>query len=277
MTKPSLTRWLVVLLAMIPACSGSVEDSPSGDGDGDAVGDGDGDDPLPSLEESLEGRSFVLESAEGYTLVADTTAVVSFQSGEFTFNAGCNGHFADVDFEGNVLKVEGFSSTLIGCDEALHGQDTWFAEFFTSSPTVTLDGDRVTFGAQDLALVFVDDAVANPAPPLVGTLWEVSTLIDGEVALGGFESTPTVTFNEDGTVRVVTGCNTGEGTHEHTESTIDLGEIPYTEAGCPSGERADVEAHIQAVFTEGMVTYSFNGQTLAIDRGALGVRASASE
>lgn len=265
-------RLLVLPLVLVVACSGSVEDSPPGDGDG-GDGDGDGNGRDPSLEEALEGRAFVLESANGYTLVADTTARVSFSSGEMTFGAGCNGHFSEVSFDGDVLVVEDFGSTLIGCEDELHEQDAWVAAFFSDRPTVTIDGDRVIFATDEATLIF-DDEVTHPAPPLVGTVWEIWALVDGEIALGGFDVVPTITFEEDGTVHVFSGCNNGEGEYEIADGTITFnGGIGYTEIGCPDPGLANVETHMQAIFTTGEVTYSFNRQDLAIAKGDLGVRA----
>lgn len=267
-------RLLLFPLVLVVACSGSVEDPSPGDGDGD----GDGDDAGRNLEEALEGRTFVLESADGYSLVADTTANVSFASGEISFGAGCNGHFSEMSLDGDVLVVESFSSTAIGCAQELHEQDEWFAAFFSARPIVTLEDEQLTFTTAEATLVFIDDEVANPPPPLVGTVWEIWALIDGEVAQGGFDVVPTVTFDSDGTVHVFSGCNNGEGEYEADDGTITFsGGIGYTEAGCPDAELTDVEAHVQAVFTMGEVTYSFNRQDLAIDKGDLGVRASAQQ
>ena len=275
-------------LALVIACSGSVDDTPEGDGDGDVSGDGDGDgdgdvsgdgDGTPAnLEEALDGREFVLESADGYTLVADTTAQVSFGSGEISFAAGCNEHFAEKNFDGDRLVAEGFGSTDRACETELMDQDAWFTAFFSDRPTVTIDGDRVTFTTEDATLVFLDDEVANPPPPLVGTVWEIWALTERNSASGGYDVVPTVTFDADGTVHVFSGCNNGEGEYEFDDTTITFsGGIGYTEAGCADAELADVEAHMQSIFTTGEVTYSFNRQDLAIEKGDVGVRAREQE
>jgi heat shock protein HslJ len=189
------------------------------------------------------------------------------------FHAGCNGHSAEVSFDANVLVVGGFGSTLIGCEAALQDQDSWLSDFFSSSPTVTIDWDRVTFSSGDVTLVFLDDEVANPAPPLIGTTWEVTTFIDGDIAFGGaFENPPTVTFQSDGRVVVFTGCNSGSGNYEYDNSSINFSDIGYTEAACT--DMADVEQHLQMVFTQGEVSYRFDSLQLVIDRGTLGIRAT---
>lgn len=254
--------------ASVIACSGSVE-PPPGDGDGD------GDNQDPTLEETLEGRTFVLESVEGYSPVADTTPSVSFQSGQMGFSAGCNGHHSEISFEGDVLVVDGFGSTDIGCEQPLHEQDMWFAAYFSDRPVLTIAGDRITFTTDEATLVFVDDEVVNPPAPLVGPVWEVWTLTDSGTATGGFDVVPTVMFGADGTVHVFSGCNNGEGSYNVVDGTIHFdGGIGYSEAGCPDEISADIESHMQAIFTAGVVAYSFNRQDLVIDKGDIGVRAS---
>ena len=55
------------------------------------------------------------------------------------------------------------------------------------------------------------------------------------------------------------------------------GGIGYTEEGCADAELMSVESHMQTIFTTGDVTYSFNGQDLAIEKGDLGVQAREQE
>lgn len=120
--------------------------------------------------------------------------------------------------------------------------------------------------------------MANPTPPLVGTVCEVGALTEGNSASGGYDVVPTVTFDEDGTVRVFSGCNNGEGQYEFDNTTITFnGGIGYSEAGCPDTELANVEAHMQSIFTTGEVEYSLNRQELVIEKGDLGVRAQMRE
>lgn len=258
----------IIPLVLAAACGGAAQDSAPGDGDGD------GDTAPVDLEEALEGRTFVLESAEGYALVPNTTASVSFEPGLLSFMVGCNGHSAEVTFDGEVLVAEDFSSTDIGCADELHDQDAWFAAFFSDRPTVSLAGNVVTFTTETATLVFIDeDAGAEPVP-LIGTVWEIRELTDRNSASGGFDVQPTVTFTPDGTVEVFTGCNVGRGGYEVAGDSITFPDgIGYTEEGCTDSGLSSVEEHMQAVFTDGEVTYSLSDDELVIERGDLGVRA----
>lgn len=110
-----------------------------------------------TLEESLEGRTFVLESSDGYTLVADTTASVSFDAGKMSFSAGCNGYSTGISFDDEVLVTRVWDATDIACETELAEQDHWFVAFFSDRPTVQIDGDRLTFATDEATLIFLDD------------------------------------------------------------------------------------------------------------------------
>jgi heat shock protein HslJ len=277
--RPAFSVVIPLLLAV--ACGGTAQDSDpngDGDGDGDSNGDGDGDGASASLEEALESRTFVLVSAEGYTPVSDTTVSISFEDGVLGFSAGCNGHAAEFDFDEDVLVADNFGSTDIACASELHDQDAWLAEFLSERPTATLDGAQLTLQTETATLVLVDEDGSTVPAPLVGTVWEVRALTERNSASGGFDVAPTVTFAPDGTVEVFTGCNTGSGGYEITGDTISFPQgIGYSEADCPDSSLSLVEEHIQAVFTDGEVTYSLDDESLTIERGDIGVTARKAE
>jgi heat shock protein HslJ len=76
-------------------------------------------------------------------------------------------------------------------------------------------------------------------------------------------------------VQVFTGCNTGEGEYSVSGSTLNLTGIAYTEAGCGSDDLADVEDHMQSVFSDGTLSYEIEAARLTIMRGEdLGISAT---
>jgi heat shock protein HslJ len=233
-----------------------------------------GNDAGSDVAADLDGRTFLFQSAEGFTPVTGTTVRVSFQQNGFGFSAGCNGHGGSYRLDDSRLIVEDLSSTNIGCDAPLHEQDEWLADFFTSSPTLTLDGNDLTIENPAAALVFLDREVADPDRALTGRTWTVDSLIMGAVAQGGFEANPTLVFDES-TVQVFTGCNTGEGEYSVSGSTLTLMGIAYTEAGCGSDDLARVEDHMQSVFSDGTLSYEIEAARLTIMRGeGLGISAT---
>lgn len=223
-------------------------------------------------ETGLQDGVYVLDSSDGFTPVAGTNVRISFEDGMFGFNAGCNGHSGSYEVEAGRLILSGLGSTDIGCDTELHEQDNWLATFFSSMPLVTVDGSRLTFSSDDASLVFLDREVVDPDRTLVGHLWTIDTLIDGGAASNVPTSrAPTVQFNQDGTLLVDTSCNTGGGRYVVDGSTLTLTELAYTEAGC---DLPIIESQIQAVLSDGTLTFAIEANRLSLDRGDVGLRAT---
>ena len=89
---------------------------------------------------------------------------------------------ASFSVEEDVFILGSAYSTEMGCDTALMDEDIWFTSFFQSSPTLSFDGERLTFTGTEATLVFLDSEIATPDQDLVGPTWEIDTFIDGEVA-----------------------------------------------------------------------------------------------
>lgn len=229
------------------------------------------EDPLAALV----GRDFELESSDGFMPVPDTTVRIGIREEEFSFNAGCNGHSGEYSFCDGKLCTSDFDSTLLGCDESRHAQDEWLADFFTSTPTVTPDGDRVTFANDDASLVFLDTEVADPDRPLTGSLWTVDTFIVG----GGASNVPapeppTLEFHDDGTVTMFTSCVESVGEYTVEGDVITLGDMPIDEIGCPEETQAAHDGMLRVMTPAGEMTYEIDAGRLWLTRGDVGLGAT---
>lgn len=227
----------------------------------------------------LAGREFLLDSADGFTAVTGTTVRVSFDDREegpsFALHAGCNHHSGTYRWEAGRFELSSLASTEIGCETALVAQDAWLVAFFTSSPTMSLDGDRLTFVSDSITLVFLDREVADPDRPLTGRTWTIDTFILGGAASNlPVSDAPTVTFGDDGTVDVFSGCNSGSGTYEQSGDRLTLSPIPYTERGCPDAAATQAESQVQAVLTEGEVDLEIEANRLTLTRDGRGLSAT---
>jgi len=231
-------------------------------------------DPGGELLIELDGREFILQSAEGYTPLEGITVRIWFGDGELGFAAGCNSHSGAYTICGTQLCVESMASTLMGCDAARHAQDDFFAEFFTSQPYVTLVGDELTAVVGDVTLVLLDREAADPDRPLTGRTWDVAEFMDGQsVSAYALPAQPTIRFAEDGSMQIFTSCNTGEGTFTTNEQTLVLSNVAYTEQACSDDNTVIVDAHIQAVLANGVVSYSIEAARLTLTRGEMGLAA----
>lgn len=233
-------RWIVVLLALA-ACGQAT----------DARGSG-GEAPV------LEGRYAAAHDA------LPRGAVLVFDDGDLSMNAGCNQLFGSYTLDGDRLSVYGVGGTEMGCEPALMAADEWLTAFFADPVTVT-DG-RLVAGDRELAISRdeVEDA------ELTGTRWVLDGLVQGDTV----SSMPagvraTLRIDAEGEAVADTGCNA-------LTATVDVGPEDLhwhpgltTLVGC-AGVRGDVEAHVTKVLTA-RTPYEIAGQTLTITNGERGL------
>jgi heat shock protein HslJ len=257
----------LMTVVLVTGCLQKAKDGPDAGMMG-AAGSGGSNGP------DLNNRSFILDSSEGFTPVMDTTVRVFFQDRDFGFSAGCNSFSGAYTLEGRELVVESFGSTQIGCQTALQEQDEWLADFFSTSPRLTLSGNQLTLAGDEATLIFMDREVADPDRLLTSGTWVVDSLIQGGVAQAGFPANPTVRFDTQGNVQVFTGCNSGSGDYEVLGTEITLTGMIYTEEVCNEVQSIPVEEHIEQVLQDGIVTFQIEAARLTLMRADLGFMAT---
>lgn len=248
-----------------------------------ACGDKSGDtaeavDTATTAEEtySFQGMDFVFQSGEGFQLVGDSFSLYfSDEASEMRFSAGCNTHYAEYTIVDGVFEATSMSGTEMGCETELMDQDSWLAEFFTSSPTVEHDGDMLTFTGGDATLVFIDEEVAIPDLMLASITWEIDTYIDGGAASNyNLDVLPNLYFAPDGTFTANMGCNGAGGTYTDDNGTLTMTIDTMTEAICGEPENS-VEGHIFNVIYN-TPTYEIDGNRITLMAGEKGISALAS-
>jgi heat shock protein HslJ len=243
------------LLTVIAACS----DPAAGDG----------------VQSQLVGRTFLLQSSEGFTPVANTTVRVNFEQTQFGFYAGCNSHSGEYSVCGEELCVEDLGSTEIGCTPELHAQDQWLASFMTARPGLRLDGAGLILSGADATLEFLEREVADPDRALTGGVWNIDTFIAGGAASNfPLQVPPTLNFEADGNLGIFTTCNTGGGEYLQLGQELSLSGIAYTEEGCGASGSAAADAHIQQVLSDGTLALEIEANRLTLMRGELGLSAT---
>jgi heat shock protein HslJ len=224
--------------------------------------------------EPLSGE-YLLDGVDGYVPVAGTTIRIEFSGNEVRFSGGCNSYDGSFSVQGGVLVVTRVGSTGMGCAPELHLQDDWLEGFLTSRPALQLDGDTLILTGEEATLVFLDREVADPDRPLTGRLWTIHSLRDGDaVSSIPMGAVATVTFHDDRTVDIESGCNSGSGSYEATDVELTFGLISYTRVACPDGGSASLESHVQGVFGSGKASYEIDAARLRVDRDSVGISAT---
>lgn len=220
------------------------------------------------------GKTFLLDSAEGHTFVEGTTPRLSFDESEIRFSAGCNSHFGNYTICGDKLCASDIGGTEIGCDEALHQQDYWLADFFTSEPAFAYEGDTLTLDGADATLVFLDREVANPDRTLTAGIWVIDTFITGDAASNvPLQVEPTILFEEDGSFEAFDTCNTLNGNYAVDNTELTLSNVSTTDEACGDmGQTA--REHIGQVMNNGTVSFEIEAARLTLMRDDLGLGAT---
>jgi heat shock protein HslJ len=216
----------------------------------------------------LDGRTFLSTAVQGRALVAGSTIRLSFRDGQVGASASCNSMGGAYRIDGDRLITGQLATTEMACEPPLMEQDRWVAELLGGA-TVALDGETLTLTNSRVSVTLVDREVADPDRPLLGTRWVVDGLISGDaVSIVPVGVTAALTF-WDGRVDVEAGCNSGGGSVEVTDATLDFGPIGLTKMACEPGAMA-VEAAVTAVLS-GTVRYTIEADALTLDAGGIGL------
>ncbi len=166
---------------------------------------------------------------------------------------------------------DGLATTEMACQPAKRmDQDTWFADFLTSSPTLAVTGSTLTLTSGGTVLTLADQSAGQTAATLVGPTWNLDSIINADAVSSlpqGVAST--ITFADDGTVAIDDGCNSLSGGYTVDSGVITLGTLTSTLKGC-QGQQAQVADSVQAVL-QNEVTYSIDGQRLTLTNGSNGL------
>ena len=106
---------------------------------------------------------------------------IAFEADRLAAQPGCNGASGGYTMVDGKLTLSGpLAQTMMMCDDqALVEQDAWFASVLEASPVIALDGDEIVLTTDDTVLRGRDKEVANPDLPLEGTVWTITSRIDG--------------------------------------------------------------------------------------------------
>jgi heat shock protein HslJ len=220
--------------------------------------------PLPA------GRTFVSTAvtAAGQPKPLVTGTRIDLRIGSenmITVRAGCNSVSGQARLEGTKLVAPDLAIGAMGCPQNLAEQDNWIYGFFRGSPTWQLTGNDLVLSNNELEMKLTDQAVAEPARPLLGTAWKLDTVVDpgGSASSVPTGVTATISFSNDGKVSGRTGCNTFGGTATVAGNQVTFSDLVSTRRAC-SGPAGSLEADLMHVMT-GTATFRIEADRLIIE------------
>lgn len=194
--------------------------------------------------------------------------------GESGGSVGCNDFGADVEIDGDTVKITDLVSTAMGCPGPVQEFEERFQSVFTGTLKAAIedrDGTKtltLTRGDGDSMTLTEGPAKgAEPKPTLEGTKWTVDTLVSGKGDDATAQSLPKgakphLTLSEDGSVSGNLGCNNFRGKATVKDGTIQFGPLSTTRMLC-EGPVMKAERELTEILA-GKVSYQQKDQELTL-------------
>ncbi len=198
---------------------------------------------------------------------------VTFQDGEVSFSATCNQMSGTADWSDRRLDVSSVGGTEMGCPGRGAAQDEWLVDFFTSQPSLTVDGTdvRLASGDVEIWLVPAGELAPDPGPDvaLEGTRWQLTGIEeqDGD-SVGMLVIPPGVDAwveVADGRLSFRAGCNAGGGPVAVEGDRLVMGDIAIELMGC-RGAEAEIENRSVRVLMGDAAGWVVSGDVLRLTR-----------
>jgi heat shock protein HslJ len=234
-----------------------------------------GDPPSPAGSWQLASGS----GPEGTIEPLDTHPVtLSFEEeGRIGGTAACNSYGGEVSIDGDRLEVAELSQTEMACEPpSVMEVEAAYLGALARVDRFREEGDRLVLEGPDVELVF-EPLSPVPSEALVGTAWELDTLVEGETASTPGAPGATLLLGHDGTLEGHTGCRALAGAYvlEGGEVRVTRLELEGDTAGCPDAAVAQ-DRLVASVLGDGFRAEVEGDRLTLTSRGGegLGYRAS---
>lgn len=221
----------------------------------------------PASSSDLDGSTYVSTSVMGHDLVDGTAITLTFTDGDLSIVAGCNTMSGAYTLDGDTLQLDGQSrTTMMGCEQPLMDQDQWIVTWLSDGVDMSLTDTGLTLTGGDVSVAFAKGGDEVPSD-LVGPTWtlETTTTAGAASSVPASVQAPTLVFNEDGTVNVFAGCNTGSTTATASGTTLTFTPMALTRMACEE-PASSIETTVTAVL-DGDVAYTIEGNQLTLTNG----------
>lgn len=113
----------------------------------------------PTPDADLEATAWTLDTLidgeAASSIIARPAPTLLLTAGTIEGSDGCNSFSGSYEIDGTDLRVGALASTLRGCEDGIARQAEHVSGVLSATPTVTIDGERLTLAGPDgLALVY---------------------------------------------------------------------------------------------------------------------------
>jgi heat shock protein HslJ len=245
-TRLAILTFLLVLLAA--ACDDDAED-----GGSDVTG------AWVLVSGARDGVELPL--VDGYRIT------LTIEDGSLGGTAACNLYGGDAEIKDALLRIGELSVTARGCEPAVMVSEQAYLAALASADAIGREGAELVLTGPRTELRF-EALPPVPTAELIGTVWVLETLIEGDTATSVAGEQATLELRVDGSLRGSTGCRPLSGRY-----VVGGDEVVATslaaEGECPA-ELAAQDSHVVTVLGDGF-TVAIDGDRLTLQsQGLLG-------
>jgi heat shock protein HslJ len=223
---------------------------------------------LPSTRVALEAEDWVLVRADSSLTTDDDSAVtLAVDDNRVSGTGPCNAYNGDLNVDGDSVEITHLASTLRACDDSIMEAEGEFFAALESADTIDVSDDELVLSNdQGVKLTF---RAFDAREHLVGK-WAIVNVATGNAIESVLPDTdPSVTFRENGTVTLATGCNDGQGFWELDGDALTVGPLRQTRKFCSDPEvvMRQEAALVRALESAARVQVTPANLTILNDRG----------
>ncbi len=223
----------------------------------------------------VEAEQWVLAEPESSVSVgADAHVTLGVEDDTVSGSAPCNSYRGPIRIDGDHVEIGPLATTLRGCPDRLMRADDEYLAALEAADTIDVSVDRLILSNdRGVRLVFRPFEIRRH---LVGR-WSITSVNTGDAIVSPVVGTdPTVTFADDGTLQVETGCNTGAGAWKLLGNELAAGPIALTRRACiePEGIEEQEDAIVRALDGVTIVQVTPEQLTLLHPRGTIALMAT---
>ncbi len=201
-------------------------------------------------------------------IVDGARITMTIEPGSVGGTAACNGYGGSFRSDGRAFRIDELGMTDMGCEPPIQASEQAYLAALPDVRSIDLVDGQLVLSGNVVRLAF-DRLAPVPDAELVGTTWEMDTIIDGPAASSVAGDRATLTLRPDGTLVGGTGCRSLSGTW-----IINGDEVLFPNFGadgeCPA-ELARQDGHVVEVLGDGF-TVQIDGDRLTVtSRGNLGL------
>jgi len=223
---------------------------------------------VPPTRVDLDTETWVLARADSSLTTDDDNPVTLVVDNKRVSGTGpCNTYQGDLALDGDSVDIKHLASTLRACDDSIMEAEGEFFAALEAVDTVDVSDDRLVLSNdQGVTLTF---RAFDAREHLIGT-WPIVNVTTGNAIESVLPDTdPSVTFRENGTVTLATGCNDGQGFWEIDGDDLTVGPLRQTRKFCsePEGVMRQEAALVRALESAARVQVTPKNLTILNDRG----------